>query len=142
MIDFKSFFNKELKKASCVAIFNHQNKLLLLRRSETSEWMPLHYCFPGGHMEKNEKPIDTAERETYEETQIELDKNNMKLETIEENNGYINYIFSAIATSSKVQLNFEHDKYVWCSFADCKNYNLVPKLYEIIIKLKNKGYFE
>lgn len=142
MINLSNFFNKNLKKAACVAIFNNQNKLLLLRRSETSEWMPFHYCFPGGHMEENEKPIDAAERETYEETEIELDKNNMKLETIEENNGYINYIFSAKVPFSKSKLNFEHDKYVWCDFEDCKNYNLVPKLHQIITELKNKGCFQ
>jgi mutator protein MutT len=138
MIEFKVFLEGKLKKAACVAIINAQNKILLVRRSKTAEWMPLHYCLPGGHVEKGEKPIDAAKREAYEETGIELNKNNMKLETIEENNGFINYIFVSHITSTKVNLNLEHDEYIWCSLEKCDNYNLVPKLSDIICKIKNE----
>jgi hypothetical protein len=43
---------------------------------------------------------------------------------------------------SKVKLNFEHDKYVWCNYEECKELNLVPRLGNIINNLKNKGLFE
>lgn len=142
MIKFKDFIGDKLKKAACVAIFNSKNQILLLRRSDTAEWMPFHYCFPGGHVEKKEKPIDAAVRETFEETQIELEKNKIKLAGLEENNGFVNYIFVTSISDSEIILNFEHDKYIWCSFEKCQDYKLVPNLYNFIKELKNKGYFK
>ncbi len=142
MTRFKDFMNSDLKKAACVAIFNPQKKILLLRRSATAEWMPLHYCFPGGHLEENEKPIDAAERETFEETDIELKKSHMKLIDTQINNGYLNYIYVAEINNSKVNLNFEHDEFIWAGFKDCEELELVPKLLNFIEMLKNKGYFE
>jgi len=142
MSSFKDFFNKKLKKASSVAIFNLQKRILLVRRSNTAEWMPLHYCLPGGHVEKGESPLDAAEREVFEETGIELKKSDIKLLETQINNEYLNYLYVAEVNSSKVILNEEHDKFVWCSFEDCKEYNLVPKLYSFIKELKNRGYFE
>jgi 8-oxo-dGTP pyrophosphatase MutT (NUDIX family) len=142
MKNFKEFLNKSLKKAASVAIFNPQNKILLVRRSKTAEWMPLHYCLPGGHMEEKETPVDTAEREVFEETGIELNKHDLKLIDTQINNNYINYLYAIKINNSKVHLNNEHDKFVWCSFEDCQEYNLVPKLHYFIKELKNKGYFE
>ena len=72
MNSFKDFLKGRLKKAACVAVFNPKNELLLLRRSETAEWMPLHYCLPGGHAEEGETMAQTAERELFEETGIEI----------------------------------------------------------------------
>ena len=129
-------------KASSVAIFNPQSRLLLVRRSSTAEWMPLHYCFPGGHAEKDENSIDAAEREVYEETGIELNKSNIKLIETQINNGYVNSIFVSNVDNSKVLLNDEHDEYIWADYDDCKDLNLVPKLSNFIKKLKNHGYFE
>lgn len=142
MSSFKDFLNKKLKKASSVAIFNPQKKLLLVRRSNTAEWMPLHYCLPGGHVEEGEKPIDAAEREVFEETGIELNKSDIKLMETQINNNYLNYLYVTEINSSKVILNEEHDKFIWCEFKDCKDLNLVPKLQSFITSLKNKRYFE
>lgn len=142
MSSFKDFFDKKLKKASSVAIFNPQKRILLVRRSKTAEWMPLHYCLPGGHVEKGENPLDAAEREVFEETGIELIKSDMKLLETQINNEYLNYLYLAEVDSSKIILNKEHDDFVWCSFEDCKNYSLVPKLEIFIKNLKNKGYFQ
>lgn len=141
MSSFKIFFNKDLIKSSCVAIFNPQKKLLLVRRSKTAEWMPLHYCLPGGHAKKNENPIDTAEREVFEETEIKLNKSDIKLIEMQIDNKYLNYIYVAEINNSKVLLNNEHDKFIWCNFEDCKDLSLVPTLHRFIKIIKNKGYF-
>jgi len=141
MKNFKDFLQGKLKKASSVAIFNPIKKILLVRRSKTAEWMPLHYCLPGGHVEKGESPIDAAEREVFEETGIELNKSEMKLIKNQINNQYSNYFYVTEINSSKVILNKEHDDFIWCGFKDCENINLVPKLHYFIIELKNKGYF-
>ena len=43
--------------------------------------------------------------------------------------------------NKKVKLNFEHDKYVWCDYTECKKLDIIPNLDIIIENLKNKGYF-
>ncbi len=52
------------------------------------------WCIPGGHIEENEKPIDAAVRELKEETNLELNKNNLFLIDEVENNNIKNYIFT------------------------------------------------
>jgi 8-oxo-dGTP pyrophosphatase MutT (NUDIX family) len=142
MTSFKDFLKGRLIKAASIAVFNPQNKILLLRRSKTAKWMPLHYCLPGGHAEKGETMIQTAERELFEETGIEI--NTAEIESFGNyiTDEYANFIFAGHANDSKVTLNFEHDKYVWCDYEDCQKLNLVPKLDTIIDNLKNKGLFE
>lgn len=50
------------------AIFNEQGHILLLDRIDGSGW-----CLPCGWVEPNERPADTAVRETKEETGLEVE---------------------------------------------------------------------
>ncbi|GIO39489.1 DNA mismatch repair protein MutT [Paenibacillus antibioticophila] len=46
-----------------VIIFDTQDRVLMLHRSDNDTW-----CFPGGAMDLGEKAEETAKREVYEET--------------------------------------------------------------------------
>ncbi len=64
----KAKFRQELgyitpKLGGEAAIFNDRGELLLMERSDGSGW-----CLPCGWTETNERPADTAVRETKEET--------------------------------------------------------------------------
>ena len=142
MTSFKDFLKGRLKKSACIAVFNPQNKLLLLRRSKTAEWMPLHYCLPGGHAEEGETMAQTAERELFEETGIEINSSEIKSFESYIIDEYANFVFVGHSNDSKVKLNFEHDKHIWCNYEECKDLNLVPRLGNIIDNLKNKHYFK
>lgn len=50
------------------AIFSEQGHILLMDRSDGSGW-----CLPCGWVEPNERPADTAVRETKEETGLEVE---------------------------------------------------------------------
>jgi hypothetical protein len=78
----------------------------------------------------------------FEETEIELDASEIESFGNYITDEYANFIFVGHANDSKVKLNFEHDKYVWCNYEECKELNLVPRLGNIIDNLKNKGLFE
>jgi ADP-ribose pyrophosphatase YjhB (NUDIX family) len=67
----------ELKKIAGIVV-KHKNKLLLCKRSK-NESLPLEWSIPSGHMEKNETPIDAAVREFKEETNLKVDKDELKL---------------------------------------------------------------
>lgn len=54
------------KSCGCI-IFNNQNKVLLIQMKQG------HWSFPKGHVEENETELETARRETFEETGINVD---------------------------------------------------------------------
>jgi 8-oxo-dGTP pyrophosphatase MutT (NUDIX family) len=49
----------------CVVV--HNGRVLLLKHKKLGVWL-----YPGGHMEPNETPLDTALRETEEETGMKV----------------------------------------------------------------------
>ncbi len=55
------------KVGADAAIFNGRGEILLMERADGSGW-----CLPCGWVEPNEKPTETAIRETYEETGLEI----------------------------------------------------------------------
>lgn len=58
------------------------NKVLMLKRSETKKAFPGWLTFPGGHIEEGENPLTTAIRETKEETGIVLSPEKIQLKFI------------------------------------------------------------
>ncbi|UOQ45159.1 NUDIX hydrolase [Halobacillus salinarum] len=61
--------NKVLMPVCGALIFDDQKRILLQHRADTHSW-----GIPGGFMELDENVEETARRETYEETGIELGK--------------------------------------------------------------------
>lgn len=59
--------SSDTKEVVKCLIFDEQDKILLLRRSDVGEW-----DIPGGHVEKDESKEDAIEREVFEETNIRL----------------------------------------------------------------------
>jgi 8-oxo-dGTP diphosphatase len=60
----------------------HQDKILMLRRSEAKKAFPGWLALPGGHIEEGENPLATAIRETKEETGIRLTPKEIQLKFI------------------------------------------------------------
>ncbi|MBS4200901.1 NUDIX hydrolase [Bacillus sp. FJAT-49732] len=50
-------------------VFDEENRVLMQKRSDNGQW-----GFPGGFMELGESVQDTAKREVYEETGLQLEK--------------------------------------------------------------------
>lgn len=68
----KARFREEMgyitpKIGADAAIFNEKGEILLMERADGSGW-----CLPCGWVEPNERPIDTAVREAYEETGLHV----------------------------------------------------------------------
>ncbi len=57
---------KKCMVAGCIII--KDGKMLMLKHKKIGVWLP-----PGGHMEENEFPYETAMRETFEETGLEVE---------------------------------------------------------------------
>jgi len=104
-------------------VFTDGFHILLMKRSECENEHT--WDLPGGHSKANETPIETAERETKEETGIKKIPgeffNHFK------NDGYTTF-FCNVKKTFKIKVNKEHSEYNWVKFKDIKNKNLHPKL--------------
>lgn len=82
--------------------------LLMFRRKNGEEY----YTFPGGHMRKDEKPAQTAEREIEEETTIKVKKLRYAYEIVNDTNKKVEkeYYFTGIWESGEPTLSGEESR--------------------------------
>lgn len=119
---------------ACVCIiFNEENKLLLVRRSEEDDWMAGKFALVGGGIEENEIPEECIIREAKEETNLTLKKPKLVYSTIEENT-FLYVFISKVSNSDKIKLNEEHTGYVWVNSAEIEKYDTVPNLMGMVKK--------
>lgn len=115
---------------SVVIVVTEKHKILLIQRSKTDEWMPLHWSFPGGHIEKGETPYKAAKRELKEET--ELDGKVTYAGTRKTKNGKM-YIYLCDDFKGDVKLNYEHSDHKWIEYRYLDDLdNKTPFVKEII----------
>lgn len=119
---------------ACVCIiFNEENKLLLVKRSQEDDWMANKFALVGGRCEENEIPEQTIIREVKEETNLTLKKPKLVYSTIE-GSTFLYVFISKVTNSDKIKLNDEHTGYVWVNSNDIKDYDTVPNLMEMVKK--------
>jgi 8-oxo-dGTP diphosphatase len=121
----------KMMRVSLTVIFNNDNKILLLKRSENTDWCPNCWALVGGKIEKNESPEEGLVREVKEETDINLEK--YKLKKIIKFNNVLEYLYISKVDNDFVELNTEHSDYKWYSLDEIKDIeNKVPKLLNYI----------
>jgi len=149
--DFNSFVygmeakNKELHRVSLTAIIYKDGKYLLLRRSLNKKAFPGKWTVPGGGLKTDDYlnlPKTTPDhwyfaaenalrREIEEETGLDVGKIKYLLDiTFIRPDGIPVVILSYYCDykSGDVKLDEDNIDYVWASYQDCKNYDLVEGL--------------
>lgn len=58
------------------------DKILMLKRSESKKVFPNWLALPGGHIEENENPLHAAIREAYEETGVTIPPHDIQLKFV------------------------------------------------------------
>ena len=124
----------KLKFACVCIVFNEENKLLLVKRSENDNWMAGKYALIGGGVEENEIPEECIIREAKEETNLTLKKPKLVYSTIE-GRTFLYVFVSKVTNSDKIKLNDEHTGYVWLDSGEIEKYDTVPNLMEMIRKV-------
>jgi mutator protein MutT len=124
---------KEVKKNAIAVIVNRDNKILLLKRSKKSDWMPNQWSLVGGGIEKGETPEKACKREIEEETTLQIDEF-VKTFTIQRNPESIEHIFACRYNGdpTSVNLNQENIKYGWFDISEMKFLDIIPNLIEYI----------
>ena len=125
--------NKKVLRGAVLVIIREDNRTLLLLRPKIARWAPFKWGFPGGKIEEGETPEEAAVRETKEETDLDV----VKLKPLDLK------VDKPIATyytreyTGKVQIDYEHDDWVWVSRETIGRYPLAPQvltLFEWVLK--------
>jgi dATP pyrophosphohydrolase len=132
---------------------NEQIEYALMKRSNEGFWQGI-----AGGGEYNEKPLEAAKRETYEESGIPTTSEFIQLDTIEPvpviefknshlwgDNVYVipQYCFGVTSQDIQIVISHEHTEYKWLSYEDA--YQLIKfdgnktALWELDKRLKGKG---
>ena len=132
---------------------NGQIEYALMKRSDEGYWQAI-----AGGGEDDEKPLEAAKRETYEESGIPTTSEFMQLDTIESvpviefrdshlwgDNVYVipQYCFGVTAQDIQIAISREHTEYKWFLYEEA--YKLMKfdgnktALWELEKRLKGKG---
>ena len=104
-------------RAAGLALVLPDNAALFLRRAPTADH-PGTWCFPGGNMEGDERPLDTAIRETREEVAwIQPEDDTVKPKLVPGGNGYATFK-KRINSAFIPTLDAENVAYAWCKLDD------------------------
>ena len=126
------------------SIIKHQEKILLLKRSDKVKTMKNVWSGVSGIIENDdESPLSRAKIEIFEETgiiekNIELLKSNpqTKIDSPQYKNHTWNiFPFMFKVETSEIKLNWENSEFVWINPNDIVNYKTVPALKQILFDL-------
>lgn len=104
-----------------IIIVTRKGKVLLLKKQSGSWGMP------GGKPSEDELPIETAIRETEEETGIKIDSLKDPIVFYYKDKKYYSYVY-VVERESIVRLSKEHKNFKWVYFKELEKYKLVPPL--------------
>jgi 8-oxo-dGTP pyrophosphatase MutT (NUDIX family) len=92
--------------------------------------MPLHWSFPGGHIEKGEPPYKAAKRELKEETNLD---GKVTYAGLRKTKTGKMYIYFCDEFKNDIELNYEHCDHKWIEYKDIDDLeNKTPYVKEII----------
>jgi len=111
-----------------VVIIDETGRALLLHRLDRPEIkFPNRWGFPGGGSDPNEEPIQTAIRETYEETGLRLDRRHLHLLYKKRTDKKNVYFFVTNTYDGEVnpkKVKEEHQNFAWVDPNDLDRYHI------------------
>lgn len=114
-MEFREYIKDDYVGAGIV--FVTPDKKVLLLKKENGK-----YTFPGGHSEPGEEPLQTAQRECFEELGMNPDGEMVgKLKIIkDEVKRPVYSFFKKVEKEFVPNLSFEHKDYAWMYYKDVK----------------------
>lgn len=113
-------------------------KVLLLKRCDSTGWEPNKFALVGGKIEDGETPKEGTIREIFEETGLQINDFIGNF-VIRMNGDHIEYVFVAtIEGEPAITLNGEHSEYGWFTTEQIRNIDATPHLDDFIALAKQK----
>jgi 8-oxo-dGTP pyrophosphatase MutT (NUDIX family) len=103
------------RQSAVVLVFDHEGRVLVLRRSASDPWKPHHWNFPGGGVDATDETVTHgAVRELYEEAGIPLPPESLNWAFSFRDPGLVNVFWVKLPRRPSVHSNDgEHDTYAW-----------------------------
>lgn len=143
---------RHMLRCAVYVLFIKDNKLLMYRRANTG-WQDGKYGIPAGHLESNENVLNAAVREAKEESNLDVNINDLKLvhtshrifipgKSIETNLDYIDLVFLAKKWTGEPIITSENksDEMIWVDLNDIPE-NTSKYIKSIIENYKNNINF-
>ena len=118
---------RDTSKVSKVLIIDDQNRALILRRSRNSDFMPLYWDLPGGHVIEGESHEAAALRATEEETALKV----QNISIIKDLGDFKFYKTSNYSGEIKLDTK-ENEEYEWVTKETKENFEFTPLIKELI----------
>ncbi len=125
------------------SFIKNNDKLLLLKRSNTVKTMKGLWAGVSGIIENNEPPLRRAKIEIFEELGISEEKIKFLKSASEikvvspqyENHEWEIFPFLFEVENPMIKLNWENSEYRWVTFDEIKNYKTVPSIDKVLLSL-------
>jgi len=123
-------------RVNIITVFlEHDNKILILKRSQKVKTMKTKWAGISGYIEQ-EEPVKRALKEIAEETglkdeSVTLLRTGGLLEAVESHDPKITWVvhpFLFRSNTDQIRIDWEHDEYRWVNPKELKNYETVPRL--------------
>jgi len=133
-----------MRKTRIVTSFlTHNNKILILKRSQKVKTMKGLWSGISGVIENNEMPIERAKIEIFEEVginqkDITLIKSNkeMCVESPQyKNHQWIIFPFFFKTDKNNIKLNWENSEFRWINIDQLKKFDTVPNLEKVLLSV-------
>lgn len=113
-------------------------KVLLVKRCETTEWEPCKWGLVGGQVDAGEAPLQATIREIAEETGLQIDEFIGDF-VVRTTGDHIEYVFvTTIEGEPEITISDESIDYGWFSTDQIKDLDAVPHLDDFIALAKQK----
>jgi len=97
-----------------VFVLNHDNLIMVLRRSSTDTHRPLTWDLPGGGVDYGEDPKDAVIREAQEEAGLSIKSPTIVYTGSNNDDKYvIRLLYYTFSDQTEIKLSDEHDKVMW-----------------------------
>jgi 8-oxo-dGTP pyrophosphatase MutT (NUDIX family) len=130
-IDYSDF------RTSVIGLMN-DNKVLILQRGSTANWMPNKWSVVGGVIEEGEVPLEAIIRECEEEIGLKPSNVYYDHKIMTNDSGEI-YYFLGTLKNRNIKLDYENSAYKFISKDEINNYDFVPYVKEFILEIFSRN---
>lgn len=106
-------------------VFNGDDKILILKRTETAPSRPNKWDLPGGSLDFGENPYESIEREIKEEAGLEVQyvaPFDIWSEIDQDGEFWTTIAYRVEVKSTEVKLSYEHSEFKWVTKEDFPDY--------------------